>query len=108
MTEISEGEYQAYSDPPAPEGAAVWTCQDGRQIAVKDMTIPHIRNALAMLKRKGMVGPRTLAPYLFGTGPMGEAASAAFDAEFNELLQRPVDRFVDVFEAELRSRGETA
>jgi len=33
-----------------------WTTKDGRKIDVKDMSNDHLKNAVAMLRRKGFVG----------------------------------------------------
>lgn len=86
----------------------VWTCRDGRRIRIKEMETSHVRNALAMLKRKGAIGLNTVRPYLVGPGPSGEGAQMTFEAEFDELLKHPITKFVDIFEAELTSRGEIA
>jgi hypothetical protein len=92
----------------APVTTAIWTRKDGSQIAVAEMATDHIRNALAMLKRKGAVSPSTRRFYLECPGPVGEAAQDAFDAEFADITSRPTSEFVDIFEAELKRREASA
>lgn len=86
--------------------SAIWTRRDGSKVAVADMSTPHIENALAMLKRKGAIGPSTLQFYLGCADPIGEAAQDAFNAEFADIASRRVSEFVDIFEAELKRRCE--
>jgi hypothetical protein len=82
-----------------------WRTRAGRELAVADMDTAHIERALAMLKRKGCIGPRTLRPYLhLNPDQMGEFAYEAAIEEFDALLKRPVSPFVDIFEQELRAR----
>ena len=85
----------------------LWTTKDGHHINPQDMTTSHIENALAMLKRHGVVGPSTVSFYLSGPMPRGEMALEAYFQEFNAVLNAPVSEFVDVFEAILREREET-
>lgn len=82
-----------------------WKTRDGRVISVKDMETSHVQRALAMLKRKGFVGPSTVLAYLSGPVPQGEHAQDAFNAEFAEITTRPMNPFVDIFENELKRRG---
>jgi hypothetical protein len=81
-----------------------WTCKDGHEIEVADMTDKHLLNAYKMLKNKGAVSPKTLAYYLTCKMPNGEMAKIAFDEEFNMLLDAPVSEFVDIFEDEIKKR----
>lgn len=82
-----------------------WTTRDGRVIDVKDMETSHVQRALAMLKRKGCVGPSTVLAYLSGPRPQGEFAQDAFNEEIDEIATRRIHPFVDIFEAELERRG---
>lgn len=58
----------------------IWTQADGRPIAVKDMTDKHLLAAAALLRRRGFIGPRTLA-------------------------EAPISAFVDIFDDEIKRRG---
>lgn len=86
------------------ERQGIWTQRDGSAIAIKDMTDQHLLAALRMLKRKGFIGPRTLAAYL-GPGPTADAASLAFEQEQRQAFDAPVSLFVDLFEDEIKRRG---
>lgn len=89
----------------AQSNEAQWRTRDGRIIAVRDMDTNHIQNTLAMLRRKGFVGPRTVLAYLSGPRPSGDGAQDAFNEELAEIATRPINPFVDIFEAELERRG---
>lgn len=86
------------------EEQEVWVTREGDEIPVKEMRTGHIRNALAMLKRAGVIGPSTLSFYLNTPGPQGDMACDAFDAELREVFDSPVNPFVDIFENELKLR----
>ena len=81
-----------------------WKTKDGRQIEIKDMETSHIKNTLAMLKRKGFISPKTLSYYLFGPTPNGDGANDAYEMEFNNLVNRPISPFINYFEDELIRR----
>lgn len=82
----------------------VWTQRDGTPIAVNDMTDTHLLASARMLRRKGFIGPRTLAAYL-GPGPSADMASLAFEQEQRQVFDAPVSPFVDFFEDEIKRRG---
>ncbi len=84
--------------------APVWTCRDGRQIAVAEMAASHIENALAMLERKGFISPAAAARQLCNP-PTGDGARDAWESEMDTLR---VSRFVDVFRHELATRLQAA
>jgi len=74
------------------------------KIAVEDMDTKHIENTLAMLKRKGFVGAKTLYFYLTCTPPTADGALMGFEQEQNYVLSAPITKFVDIFEDELEHR----
>lgn len=83
-----------------------WIMKDGTQINVKNMETSHIKNSLAMLKRKGFIAQSTFESY-FCCYPRGDMAQMAFDQEFDEVMKSPVSQFIDIFENELEARGES-
>lgn len=82
----------------------VWTCKDGREIAVKDMKISHVENALAMLKRNGYIGENELALGMMCSQPRGDMAQYYYDQELDRMFTAPVSSFIDVFKEELERR----
>lgn len=84
----------------------VWVTREGKRVHVDEMETSHVRNALAMLKRKGFIGPSTLKAYLVCEPPTAEMALMAFEDEFEEVMERPVSQMVDCFECELARRGQ--
>ena len=99
--DVIEG-YLAWADGNDTE--PVWTTKDGKCIPVSDMTTSHIENALAMLKRNGVVSPSTLEFYTTCEGPNGEMAQVAFENECRMVFSAPVHPAVDWFENELKKR----
>ena len=97
--------YDSYADAPPPREEAIWTCRDGRQIAVKDMDADHIRNALGMLRRKGVMSAAEKSDY-FRNPPSGELAYDAWASEIDQVILAPTSPFIEIFERELVSRGE--
>ena len=85
---------------------SLWRTKDGRYIDPHNMTTSHIKNTLAMLKYHGFVGPSTVSFYLSGPMPHGEMAMDAYEQEFDHVLDAPVSKFVDVFEAILKERED--
>lgn len=83
----------------------IWVTEDGTEIKVKDMDTEHIANALAMLKRRGFVGPSTLRFYLTTLGPNGTHAQDEFEREMDQAFDAPVSSFIDFFEEELKNRA---
>jgi hypothetical protein len=81
-----------------------WPMRNGEQIEVSDMETSHIQNALAMLEKKGFIGPSDVEFYLFCPGPHGDFAQMAFEHEIEMIFDAPVSRFVDIFKDELKRR----
>lgn len=86
------------------EKRRIWTQKDGTPIAVKDMTDAHLLASLRMLRRKGFIGPRTLAAHM-GPGPTADMASLAFEQEQRRIFDAPASPFVDYFEDEIKRRA---
>ena len=84
----------------------IWHGKD-RDWTIPEMETRHIKNALASLKRRGYVGPSTISFYVSGPMPTGDGAMDAFDMEFDAMMDRPVSKFVDLFEEELKQREIT-
>lgn len=57
----------------------VWKTRDGREIPIEDMETSHIKNAQALLRRKGFVEKSTFIFYLRVPGTMGEFAQMAYE-----------------------------
>lgn len=85
--------------------AGIWRTREGHPVHVSAMTGAHLRNSLAMLRRKGFIGERTLNAYLSTPGPGGDMAQVAFAEELDAVLEAPVNPYVDLLEDELRRRG---
>lgn len=62
-----------------------WKCKDGRELDIKDMETSHLKNAVAMLRRKGVVTPdeyfSCLAYACSGDTPDGAAMAAEAEAD---------------------------
>lgn len=84
----------------------IWTSQNGRQTKIKDMNTKHIENTLAKLKREGFVSAKTHEFYMTCNPPTGEMALEAFEAESDEILNSPINDFIDDFEEELKYRQQ--
>lgn len=78
-----------------------WRDARGKLWDVKDMDVNHIRNALAMLRRKGFISPNLVKFYIACAEPQGEMAQEAFYTEFDTITQ-PTSKFIDIFEARLK------
>ena len=89
-----------------PEQTLIWTTEDGRQIPIKKMATQHIKNTLNMLRDKGYVGVGTLSFYIHCTPPTAEGALDAFDQEFARVIDAEPNGYIDLFEEELKKRGE--
>lgn len=89
-----------------PEQILVWTTKDGRHIPIEKMATQHIKNTLNMLINKGYVGLGTLSFYIHCTPPTAEGALDAFDQEFARVIDAEPTEYIDLFEAELKKRGE--
>ena len=81
----------------------VWETKDGRRLRVADMTDDHIQNTIAMLRRKGWNSMGDLDSFLMGGPHDSEMAEMYF---FHELNDVKVTGWLDVFDAELRRRGQ--
>ena len=81
-----------------------WKTKDGKSLLPSEMETEHIENALAYLKRQGYVGPSTVKFYVSCPLPTGDVAEDLFYREFDSVLDAPVSKFVDLFEAELERR----
>jgi len=82
----------------------VWTTREGKRIPVAEMTTNHIENALAMLRRNGVVSPKCVAAYVFDAGPSGDSAHDTFINECREIFGAPSHPAVDWFKDELARR----
>jgi hypothetical protein len=81
-----------------------WRTLKGQEILVKDMTTPHIQNALNMLKNKGCIGVKHYIFYITCEPPTADGAYDAFMLEYNDVLRAPISLFIDAFETELKKR----
>jgi len=77
-----------------------WVMKSGKKINITDMETSHIRNAIAMLRRKGFVTPAELEMYLLSE-PSGEAA---LDEYMRELDRIKTCLPLATLEAELKRR----
>ena len=82
-----------------------WTTKDGKKIEVKKMSTSHIKNALALLKRRGFISPETLEFYFSCRWPTADGALMAFENELDSVLKSPTSPFIDYFEDELTKRA---
>lgn len=85
--------------------AGIWRTREGQPVHISAMSEGHLRNALAMLRRNGFIGPRTLSFYLRGPKPRGDMAMEAYSGELLDLAERPVNPYVDLLEDEMKRRG---
>ena len=81
-----------------------WKCKDGRELDIKDMETNHLKNAIAMLRRKGVV---TTDEYLSClayacSGDTPDGAAMAAEAEVDRM--KPW-KGLEVMEVELQSRA---
>ena len=77
-----------------------WMMKSGKKINITDMETSHLRNAVAMLRRKGFVTPAELELYLLSE-PNGEAA---LDEYMRELDRIKTCLPLATLEAELKRR----
>lgn len=80
--------------------------ENGRELTAQEMSTEHIANSLALLKKKGFVAQSTLDFYLTCPLPVGGMAQMAFAEECSHVFACPVSSSIDMFEAELKQRGE--
>jgi hypothetical protein len=84
----------------------VWTTKEGKQIPIGKMATQHIRNTLNMLRENGFIGAETRRYYTSCPSPTAEGALDAFNQEFDRVIEARPTEFIDLFEAELKKRGE--
>jgi len=96
---------QGYVEIPRNGGNMNWQTKDGRSIPVSEMETEHIQSALAMLKQRGFVSPKTPSFYVACSLPQGEMAQDAFDRELDAVFDAPCSKFIDLFQEELEKRG---
>lgn len=82
--------------------ADIWKSADGRMIAVSEMTVPHLRNAIRLFRQRGNVSEAEFA-WMQAFNERFPCVAGAI-AEFDTVEVRPF-HWLDRFEAELRSRG---
>lgn len=78
-----------------------WTTKDGRKIDIKDMSDSHLRNAIAMLRRNGIVGADELK---IGSAYSMQWEMAQYYAEQTVADMAP-SRLLDEMEHELALRS---
>jgi ketosteroid isomerase-like protein len=66
----------------------MWTMRDGKQIAIRDMTDSHIKNAMRMLERsaKERLEEECFATMGFASMVQGDMASMMIDMELDALF----------------------
>ena len=80
----------------------IWTCKDGKRIAIKDMETSHIRNTRAFLERKAKELKGREIVYL-GDEMFDEFERDGYDVR---VYDTPIYQWLDDFEKELERRGE--
>lgn len=80
----------------------IWTCKDGKRIAIKDMGTSHIKNTRAFLDRK--------AKELTGVSEVycGDEMWAQHDVDGYDvpIYGTPIHQWLEDFDKELARRGE--
>lgn len=85
---------------------ATWKTRDGRKLNIAEMETDHIKNCIAMLRRKGLCSTDEFHDsWRFVSSCQGEMAS--YYAEQQASGMHP-SRAIDAFEAELARRRATA
>ena len=84
-----------------------WNCKNGKEIEIKDMETSHIENSIKMLERQGFVAKSTWDFYSTCSGPTGEHAQDAFEAEQNSVFDKMPTSWIDAFKDELKKRNES-
>ena len=90
---------------PESEIEMYWTQENGKQIAISEMSTGHIKNTLAMLEKKGYIATETLVFYLTCRQPTSEGALDCFNRELDVVVNSKHTRYIAIFEAELQSRA---
>lgn len=85
----------------AEEKKDMWKCKDGEFIHPRNMDTDHIKNALAMLKRKGFISFSHWEMCL-SCPPQGDMAQMAWE---QEIMNLKPSKFIEIFEEELAKRG---
>jgi hypothetical protein len=81
----------------------IWTMRDGTRIRIADMETSHIKNTIAMLKRKGFIGEEEFDSINYGAYPRGELAQEAWLQDMNSIK---VSYELDDLESELARRTQ--
>ena len=82
----------------------VWKTLDGREIPIERLTTPHLKNIIAMLKRKGHVSAEEFGSSIAAAASM-QGETAQMYAE-NEVATMKVNPMLDVLEMELEKRSD--
>jgi len=80
-----------------------WTNRKGRKFEIADMDTTHIRNCLAMLRRKGFIS-ESECDSCMGYSPQGEMAQYCYEQSMDDAFAR-TSPYIDAFEKELDRRN---
>jgi len=81
----------------------LWTTKDGRRVSPKKMSVEHIKNCVAMLRRQGYISEAEFVD-MCGWGFSMNGEMASYYAEQEAANAHPT-RMLDIMEAELDSRA---
>lgn len=81
----------------------LWTTKDGRKLSVRKMSLGHIKNCIALLRRRGYVSEAEFVDACgWGFSMNGEMASYYAEQEIAQMLPT---RMLDIMQEELDRRG---